>query len=104
MPHLLRLGIKPGEGGHHPGHADAHHFCTADELASTPTTGCRRSLLGSTGRMLCVRKARYAMESRLGLFASMRRTNSPELPTADEMTVTDGEHRKVTGGGKGGAM
>ena len=62
------------------------------------------ALLGSTGRMLCVRKARYAMESTLGLFASMRRTNSPELPTADEMTVTDGEHRKVTGGGKGGAM
>ena len=54
--------------------------------------------------MVCVRKARYAMESRLGLFASMRRTNTSESPTANKMTVTDGEHRKVTGGGKGGVM
>ena len=44
------------------------------------------------------------MEPRLGLFASVRRANSSEVPTAGEATVTDGEHRKVTGGGKGGAM
>ena len=40
------------------------------------------------------------MEPRLGLFASVRRANSSEVPTAGEATVTDGEHRKVTGGGK----
>jgi hypothetical protein len=34
------------------------------------------------------------------LFASVRRANSSEVPTAGEATVTDGEHRKVTGGGK----
>ena len=38
--------------------------------------------------------------SRLGLFASSRRANPSEMPTAGEVTVTDGEHRKVTGGGK----
>ena len=40
------------------------------------------------------------MVPRLGLFASVRRANSSEVPTPDEVTVTDGEHRKVTGGGK----
>ena len=40
------------------------------------------------------------MVSRLGLFASLRRANPSEMPTAGEVTVTDGEHRKVTGGGK----
>jgi hypothetical protein len=40
------------------------------------------------------------MEPRLGLFASSRRANPSEMPTAGEVTVTDGEHRKVTGGGK----
>ena len=40
------------------------------------------------------------MVSRLGLFASSRRANPSEMPTACEVTVTDGEHRKVTGGGK----
>ena len=40
------------------------------------------------------------MVSRLGLFASSRRANPSEMPTAGEVTVTDGEHRKVTAGGK----
>ena len=42
------------------------------------------------------------MVSRLGLFASSRRANPSEMPTAGEVTVTDGEHRKVTGTGTGG--
>jgi hypothetical protein len=42
------------------------------------------------------------MEPRLGLFASSRRANPSEMPTAGEVTVTDGEHMnmKVTDGGK----
>ena len=35
------------------------------------------------------------MDPRLGLFASVRRTNSSEVPTAGEVTVTDGEHRQM---------
>ena len=34
------------------------------------------------------------MVSRLGLFASSRRANPSEMPTAGEVTVTDGEHRQ----------
>ena len=34
------------------------------------------------------------------MFASWRRANPSEMPTAGEVTVIDGEHRKVTGGGK----
>ena len=37
------------------------------------------------------------MVSRLGLFASVRRAISSEIPTAGEVTVTDGEHGKDSG-------
>ena len=53
MPGLLQLGTDPGKEGHHPGGRDGHHFLLSVKLHRRCGSGCRRSLLGSTGRMVC---------------------------------------------------